>query len=176
MKKFVIILGFFLSTLGAKSQTLLKLNKASVAIPKGSFKVDNISKKSLMSKKFVDDPVIANTSSDNEYEVNGMLLDIRYFPKENNSVTLSQIKLGQDNRTRRLPAKDNYYSSTITTVNGNSMLLSKNKGSDYNYYLFFIENKSQTSRCQGILKFLSSEEVKAAAAIKEITGSVKFSD
>ncbi|MBE9603206.1 hypothetical protein [Pedobacter sp. MC2016-24] len=167
-KRISTLILFCLCCYSALAQVKIKIERATITLPKQAKQLTKKERNETLDKKFKLDELIANADAENNYDVDGMLLVFKGVNVNKNHNYLKETELVKNNRRKRLHMDDNYYYISISTVNKNQVLINRNLTKDYCYYDFVIVNDDFTYSVRGSLTYLQGEETKSRAIIDQI--------
>lgn len=176
MKKIKILISLMLISATAFSQTKVSKDKTQLTLPKGAVLLSNSPNEEKILSKFDlgIDLEIKIPRGENEYEIDGMKLSIFYHNNPIDKDYLMDMKLASDGRNKRSSTKDTYYYSEIINIKGNKGLITRNGGSDWSYYTFYVRNSDMNSSVRGMLSYMNGDEAKAKKKLDEILASIQF--
>ncbi|MBE9603186.1 hypothetical protein [Pedobacter sp. MC2016-24] len=169
-KRISILILFCLCSYSAISQ--IKIEKATITLPTQAKKLTKKERNETLDKKLKVEELIANADAENNYEVDGMLLTFNGYNVDGNRNYLKGLELSKKNRKKSLGITDKYFYISNITINGNQILLDRNKAAYHCYYNFFVVNSDFTYSIRGSLRYLEGEETKSRAIIDQILTNI----
>ncbi len=167
MKKLPIILLALLFNLSAMSQIKIITEQVEITLP---IKVQRVNKPQSIPN---DDGTVTLVMG-GEYGYEGQFLSIDHSKINRNPSFLTEINNGIENRRKRFKLIDEYYQNWVENTSNSKRIISRNKGDGFNYYLFYVVNKSYTHKVSGTLQFKPGEELKARLHLNEVLKGISF--
>lgn len=174
MKKIIFLLACITFSVACLGQEIALSNTVNIKAPKGMSKLTAEHISGFTKEKFGDKKALMTMVDNNPkhaYRIDNILISFHSETGAFEESHLQKLKNGLD----EMFVKNKTYSSSLETVNGNSVLKTLSSGeADIRYYNFFALNKEKTNIVSGSLQFNKSDENKAKAILDDFLNSLKF--
>jgi len=181
MKKilFIIAFGVLIININIYAQNVVKLNEDSqIDLPIAIEPISHDQAYSHAQAKFLGSKSTLNSIAERKtthiFRVDGILISLFTDNHATQEGHLAELKKTFDLLNIRVPIA--MYNSKIQTINGNSVLIVKEKPENVVNYRFFVYNASRTRAITGILEFNSDEDQKATSLLNIILNGIKFTN